>query len=269
MSIPVLEGRPFAAADSTEAPPVAIISKSMSKYWPNESPVGKRLIIYFGPPEGIHAEIVGVAGDVHSALDARPNDIIYMDFRQGRHVAQLDLVIRSDESTHVTAAAFGRAVRDAVASIDPNQPVYRVRSMRDLLSVSLATRRFLTLLLTLFAVLAGSLAAVGLYGVLAYSVQTRTREIGIRSALGAESRQVSAMVVRKALKWTVIGVATGIAGAFGLTRLISSLLYEVRTGDLSVYAVVSLLLVATAGLAAYIPARRAARIDPMVALRHE
>jgi predicted permease len=270
MGISLVEGRTFTVADRTDAPPVAIISQSMArKYWPNERATGKRLTIHFGPPEGIRAEIVGVAADVRSAFDAKPNDYIYMHYPQGRNVAQMDLVLRSDTRTKVSTAALGRAVRAAVASIDPDQPVYRIRTMDSMLSVSLATRRFQMLLLGLFAALAACLAAVGLYGVLAYSVQARTKEIGIRTALGANKGQVSALVLREALKLTAIGVVAGVMGALGLTRLLSNLLYGVRPTDSSIFMAVSLLLLAVAVAAGYIPARRAARIDPMIALRHE
>jgi putative ABC transport system permease protein len=271
MRIGLVEGRGFKETDRRGAPPVAIISQSMArKYWPNERAAGKRLSIHFGPPEGIRAEIIGVAADVRPALDSKPNDYIYMHYPQGYHVGQMDLVLRPVERSQINnAGALGRAVRAAVASIDADQPVYRIRTMSELLSISLATRRFQMMLLGIFAACAACLAAVGLFGVLAYSVQARTKEIGIRTALGATTDQVSAMVLKDALKLTATGVVAGAIGALGLTRFLSNLLYGIEATDSSVFIAVSLLLVAVAVSAAYFPARRAARIDPMIALRHE
>ncbi|HTS25294.1 MAG TPA: ABC transporter permease [Bryobacteraceae bacterium] len=270
MGISLLEGRTFSEADRIDAPPVAIISQSMAReYWPQERVLGKRLTIHFGPPEGIGAEIVGVAADVHGALDAAPVDDIYLHYPQGRYVGQMDLVLRPEPHSHMELSTLSSVVRAAVASIDPDQPVYRVHAMDDLLSVSLATRRFEMLLLAVFAALAGCLAAVGLYGVLAYSVQARTREIGIRTALGASHAQVSGMILREALQLAFTGVAGGVLGALALTRLLSNLLYGVRPTDAFTFASVALLLLAVAISAGYLPARKAARINPVIALRHE
>ena len=237
---------------------------------PTFTMVGKRLTVRFGPPEGIRAEIIGVAADVRSALDSRPNDIIYLHYPQGVYVAEMHLVLRADARSQAAGvSAFGRAVRAAVASLDPEQPVYRIRTMDEMLRVSLATRRFEMLLLGVFAAFAACLAAVGLYGVLAYSVQARTREIGIRTALGANHGQVLALVLGEALKLTAIGLVAGVLGALGLTRLLSTLLYGVQPTDPTTFGVVSLLLLAVAVAAGSIPARRPTRIDPMIALRHE
>ena len=260
MGIPLIAGRGFTEGDRTEAPAVAIVSESMArKYWPGEQAVGKRLHIHFGPPEGIHAEIVGVAADVRPAFDAQPGEYIYMNYPQGRFVGQMDLLLRP--------AVRPEAIRASLRSIDPDQPIYRIRTMADVLALSLATRRFQMTLLSIFAIFAAGLAAVGLYGVLAYSVEARTREIGIRTALGAEN--VSRMIVGEALKLACVGVAAGVAGALGLTRLLANLLFGVAPTDASTFAGVSLLLLAIAVVAGYLPARRAARIDPMVALREE
>ena len=265
MSIPLLAGRGFTDSDRTSAPAVAIVSQSMArKYWPDGRAVGQRVTLHFGPPEGIHAEIVGVAGDVRGALDARPNDDIYVHYPQGRSVNQMDLVLRSAGAGDAAAA-----VRSAIAAIDRDQPVYHIRSMESLVAVSLAARRFQMLLLALFAAFAGTLAAVGLYGLLAYTVQARTKEIGIRTALGATHGQVSAMVLRQALRMTATGVLAGVIGSFALTRLLAGLLYGVRPTDPLIFAAVSLLLLAVAAAAGYLPARRAARIDPMITLRHD
>jgi putative ABC transport system permease protein len=268
MGIPLLDGRTFSETDGTDAPKVAIVSRSLArKYWPGTRAVGQRMTVMFGPPGGIHAEVVGVAADVHPSLDAKAGEYIYLPYPQGQHVQQMDLVLRADGSR--PPAETVRAAREAVASIDSELPVYRIHTMEELMAASMATRRFQMLLLGLFAGLAGCLAAVGLYGVLAYSVQSRAREIGIRTALGATSGEVSRMVLREALRVTAIGIAAGIAGALGLTRLLANLLFQVRPTEASVFIVVSVLLLGVAAAAGSIPARRAARIDPMVALRQE
>ncbi len=269
LNIPIETGRALTDLDRANTPSVVVISASMQrKYWPNESAIGKHLAILFGPPGGIHAEIVGVAADVRSALDATPRDLIYMPYSQGRHVAQMDLVLRPHQAA-TNAASLARSVRALVAALDPDQPVYRVHAMAELLSLSLATRNFEMLVLAIFAGFAVCLAVVGLYGVLAYSVQARTKEIGIRTALGANQQQVSAIVLRYALRLTAIGLAAGVIGALVLTRLLLNLLYGIRPIDPPTFIAVSLLLLIVAIIAGYIPARRAARIDPLVALRHD
>ncbi|SPE41507.1 conserved membrane hypothetical protein [Candidatus Sulfopaludibacter sp. SbA3] len=271
MRIALTEGRAFRETDTADAPPVAIINVSMArKYGPHEPAVGSRLRIHFGPPEGILAEIVGVAADVRPAFDARPSDDIYLHYPQGRNIAGMDLVLRPDaRSQAASAGSIGRLARAAVAAVDPEQPVYRVRAMEEILRVSLATRKFEMLLLGVFAAFAAALAAIGLYGVLSYSVQARTREIGIRTALGANRTQVLALVLGEALRLAAAGLVAGFLGALALTRLLSSLLYGVQPTDRATFSVVSLLLLAVALASTWIPARKAARIHPMQALRHE
>ncbi len=270
MGIPLLSGRLFTRLDRTETPPVVIINERMARrYWPAETAVGKRLTIFFGPPGGIHAQIVGVVADVRSALDSFPADYIYMPYTQGRHVASMDLVLRTDPHTPLSAGSLGRAVRAAASAVDPDLPVYRIHTVEEIMSVSLATRAFEMLLLAVFAGFAACLSAVGLYGVLAYSVQARTSEIGIRTALGANPRRVFGQVLGEAAKLMSLGLAVGIAAALVLTRLLSGLLFGIHSTDLPTFAGVSLLLVLIALAAACIPASRAARVDPIVALRHE
>jgi putative ABC transport system permease protein len=267
MEIPLLQGRGFNESDKMDAPPVAIVSEAMARrYWPHESPIGKRLTALFGTPGGIHAEIVGLVSDVRSALDAKPLDTIYFHYPQGRDVSEIHLVVRSAAADTGTLA---RAVRGAAGALDPDQPVYRVRTMDEVLAATLATRSFQMFLLGSFAALAACLAAIGLYGVLAYQVQARTREIGIRTALGATNGQVFAAVLRDALKLIAIGLAAGLAGAFALTRVLTKMLFGVEPTDPATFALVSVLLLVVSLVAAYVPARRAARVDPLVALRYE
>jgi putative ABC transport system permease protein len=262
MRIPLLEGRPFTDSERMNSPDVAIVSQSLARhYWPGESPLGKRLDVHFGNPR-LRPQIVGVAADVHNALDGSPPELIYVPYRQGRHVTNMYLIIRGDPG-------LVNAVRAAIASIDPDQPVHTPRAFDEYLTLSLATRRFETSLLSGFAALASVLAAIGLYGLLAFTVQTRTREIGVRTALGADARQVFGLVVRDAMKLAAIGIAAGLAGAFALTRVLEQFLFGIRASDQATFAgsVAGVFLVALA--ASLIPARRAASVDPMKALRHE
>jgi predicted permease len=271
MEMTLIQGRDFNNMDRLDSLPVTVISQSMARrYWPNESPIGKRVIIHFGTPQGIRAEVIGVVSDVRAGLEENPKEYIYLPYPQGVDLTEMYLVLRSrarlsTDGTNVIA----NEVRDAVGLVDPEQPVYRVRRMEEILSESLATRSFQTILLASLAALAVCLAAIGLYGVLAHSVQMRTKEIGIRAALGASRAQVFGMVLREALGMTILGLIAGLVGAAALTRVLATLLYGVSSTDPLTLLVVccALLLVALASVC--IPARRAMRVDPMVALREE
>jgi putative ABC transport system permease protein len=269
MRIPIVQGRAIAEQDRLDAPDVTVISATMAAhYWPHENAIGKRLGVMFGRPNP-HPTIVGVAGDVHGALDDRPRDIIYLPYPQGRHVTDMYLVMRPRAGAAIDSGRLAAMVRAAAAAVDPNQPVYRVRTMEELMAASVAARYFEVLLLAVFAAAAMSLAAVGLYGVLAYAVQVRTREIGIRTALGASPRQMFRMVLADACRLAAIGVALGWVGALALTRSLAALLFEVKPGDQAAYVTVGALLFAASIVATYAPARRAMRVEPVVALRSE
>ncbi|HEU4597852.1 MAG TPA: ABC transporter permease [Pyrinomonadaceae bacterium] len=267
MSIPLVRGRYFTEQDGPDAPGVAILDETMArKYWPNEDPVGKRISFETGPDNNPRwREVVGIVGHVrHKDLEGESRVQYYVPLVQ-RPNPGIFLAVRTlGEPEALTAS-----VRGVIRELDRDLPVYKVTTMEQLVSDSMAQRRFSMLMLGIFAVVALLLASVGLYGVLAYSVTQRTREIGVRMALGAQTRDVLKMVVGQGMVLALAGVGVGLVGAFAVTRLMSSLLYGVTATDPLVFAAVALLLTAVAFLACYIPARRATRVDPMVALRYE
>jgi putative ABC transport system permease protein len=267
IGIPLLKGRYFSEQDGPEAPNVVIIDDTLaSKYWPGEEPVGKR-ITYNRDPKGerIWREVVGVVGAIkHRALDADYKGTMYAPHNQVSY-SSMFLVVRSASDP----AAMTSAVRGAVQSVDKDVPIYRINTMEKLISESVASKRFSMLLLGIFAAVALILAAIGLYGVMSYGVSQRTHEIGIRMALGAQARDVLRMVVRQGMLLAVIGMGAGLIGAFALTRVMQRLLFSVSATDPLTFIIVPLVLAAIAMLACYIPARRATRVDPMVALRYE
>ena len=263
MRIPLRKGRLFTAEDKQGAPRVLMINETMARrFWPNRDPIGKR--VGSGAPQD-WMTVVGVVGDVrHMSLAQEPDAEIFLPFAQNPQPA-MKLVMRTASDPLRSASAL----RQAVMEVDRDQPVSRVASMEQNLSNSVATKRFATTLLGIFATVALVLAIVGIYGVISFSVTRRQQEIGVRMALGARGGDVLRMVVGQGILLALIGVAIGLAAAFPLTRVIGSLLYGVRATDPAVYAGVALLLVAVAALASYLPARRAARMDPVVALRYE
>jgi putative ABC transport system permease protein len=264
MGIPLIKGRFFNDGDREGAPHAVIISETFARrFFTNEDPIGHRLTIDVGEPWT--GEIVGVVGNIrHFSLAEEPGREMYTNIAQTpRGMVNLVLRTASDPAT-VTSA-----VKTEVQALDRDLPVYSPKTMQERVSESAAAPRFRTLLLALFAALALVLAAVGIYGVISYSVTQRTHEIGIRMALGAGRRDILKMVVGRGVLLTMIGVGIGLAGAFILTRIMASLLFGVSATDPVTYTVVSVLLVAVAFLACYIPARRATKVDPMVALRYE
>jgi putative ABC transport system permease protein len=265
MGIPLLAGREFSEQDNARAPRVMLINETMArKFWPNANPIGQHVtMLDWGPP--LEGEIAGVVGDVKTnGLDEVTGPMIYWPNYQFSQLFN-SLVVRSDADPMSLVAA----VKSAVWSVDKNQTVSEIKSMDQVLADSLARRRLYMLLLGVFAAAALLLAAVGVYGVMAYSVSQRTHEIGIRLALGAERRDVLRLVLRQGMGVTMIGVALGLAAAFSLTRLMSSLLFGVSATDPLTFAAVAVLLFGIALVACYIPARRAMRVDPMVASRYE
>jgi len=260
---PLLKGRAFTEADNTNAPPVAIINESMAKqYWPGEDPLGQRLRIDTDDP---WMEIVGVVGDVkHFGLDTESRSEFYVPYLNDPWPF-MTAVVRTTGSPN----GLPDAMRNEVWAVDKEMPVSDIKTMEQLLSASIARRRFNMLLLGIFASVALLLAAVGIYGVISYSVTQRTHEMGIRMALGAKPSDVVKLVVGQGIALTLTGVGIGLAGAFALTRVLASLLFEVGTTDLATFVGISLLLTGVALGACFIPARRAAKVDPMVALRYE
>ncbi|MDQ3803637.1 MAG: ABC transporter permease [Acidobacteriota bacterium] len=267
MNIPLVRGRYFTEHDRAEGAQVAIIDETMArKYWPDEDPVGKRIFFEGTQQQPRWREVVGIVGHVkHKGLEGESRVQYYVPYDQRPTSAGLYLVVRTEGDPSALAAP----VRDAIRSVDRDMPVYRVTTMERLVADSLAQRRFAMFLFGVFAGLALVLAVVGLYGVMSYTVTQRTHEIGLRMALGAQARDILRMVVGHGMLLVAVGVGVGLFGAFALTRLMASLLYGVTATDPLVFAGIALLLAAVALLASYLPARRAMKVDPMVALRYE
>ena len=265
LGVPLVSGREFKPSDTLGAPKVAIINETMAKhFYGNTSPVGRRM--GFGRSNAIDIEIVGVARDLRTVqLNQNPVRFVYIPYRQDDSVTQLTYVV-SIQGNPDTAAA---AVRQAVQRLDPNLPIFDLKTMTAQVSESLYIQRMVAALSVTFGALATMLAAIGLYGVMSYAVARRTREIGIRMALGAERGKVMWLVLKEVAVLAAIGVAAGLAGAFYLTRQVQSQLFGLSPHDPAtlIGAVVLLLLVAL--VAGFVPARRATAIDPLVALKAE
>jgi putative ABC transport system permease protein len=273
--IPVLQGRDFSATDTAAAPLVVIINKAMAqRWWPNESPIGQRITFDFVPNEQPR-EVIGVVGDVRlSQAQKQPGPMVYLPHVQQaqrwqgpswNYRSAMFYILRTSGNPTGMAAA----IRSAVAEVDPSKPAGNIQTVEQNLRDQVGDRRIYMLLLTVFGAIAGLLAAVGIYGVMSYAVTQRTREIGIRMALGATSSSVMTLVVKQALILVFIGLILGIAGAFGLTRFLATELYGVTATDPATFVEVSVGLVMIALLASLIPTRRAVSVDPTVALRHE
>jgi predicted permease len=267
MNIPLIKGRFFDEADHDQAPGAVIINQALArKYFAGEEPLGRRLTMDDpSNPAASWVTVVGIVGDIkHRGLNTEAKPELYVTHAQNPE-RSMTLVARTASSPSAVASA----VRREIASLDKDLPVYNTRTMDQVISDSVAQQRLSTFLLGLFAALALTLTTVGIYGVISYTVAQRTHEIGVRMALGAQARDVLRLVVGQGMVMVLIGVGLGLAAAFGLTRLMSSLLYGVSATDPMIFVIVSLGLSLVALIACYVPARRATRVDPMTALRYE
>jgi putative ABC transport system permease protein len=261
MGVPLLQGRLLSDRDASGAPLVIMIDETLARqYWPNGNPIGRRMRLW-----GEFREVVGIVGQVHHyGLEKQPEPTIYAPYEQMPNKA-MALAVRTTMNTEGVV----RAVKQAVWSVDRGQPVFQIRSMDDYLSLADTAPRISTALLLVFAGISMLLAALGIHGVVSYGVAQRTREFGLRMALGSTPGQLKALVIRSGLKTALLGLAAGMAGAAALASALRALLYGVAPLDPTVMAAVAALLLTVALIANYVPARRATRIDPMVALHHE
>ena len=267
MGIPLVRGRVIEPSDNERAPHVVVVSEAFVKrFFPDGDAIGKRIRLGKLTAEFPWATIVGVVGDVRGfALEEPPLPTMYWPVAQIRATPSLAIVVR----TQGDPAALAASVRAAVAEIDPAQPIYEMQTLDQLVAKSLDQRRFTLTLMVVFGIVALVLSAIGIYGVMAFLVTQRTQEIGIRMALGARTIDVLKMIVGSGMFLASIGVILGLIGAFALTRLMASLLFGVSPTDLVTFGLVSSSLLVVAMLACYIPARRATKVDPLVALRYE
>jgi putative ABC transport system permease protein len=266
MSVPLVSGRFFTAQDQSNSAPVVIVNQALAqRYLPGQDPIGKRIRAIGND----WRTVVGVVGDVReSGVTRAAMAAIFLPITQAVYAPltqTMSLTIRADGEPE----ALISSVRSAVKEIDPAQPVFNVKTMEAVVADSVSDRRLNMLLLGIFAAVALILAVIGIYSVMSYTVSQHTREIGVRMALGARPIDVLKLVVGQGMSLTFVGIVIGVAGAFGLTRLMATLLYGVKATDPLTFAVVSAALVIVALLACYVPARRATRVDPLVALRNE
>jgi len=265
LEIPLKRGRLFTEQEVREKRNVVVINEALAKkYFPNEDPLGRRLTIALSP-QPVPTEIIGIVGDAkHTGLDQQTEPMSYWPIAQGPYPF-MTFVLR----TRGEPAAVAAAVRHVVQTLDPQQPIGEVRTLSSLVGDSIARQRFNTLLLAVFAVVALLLSAVGIYGVMSYGVAQRTHEVGIRTALGATAADILRLVLKQGMKLTLLGVAVGMLAAVTLTRLLKNLLFSVGATDPLTFVTLPLLLASVALLACYLPARRAAKVDLLVALRYE
>jgi putative ABC transport system permease protein len=266
MGIPLISGRFFDVSDTEKAPPVVIINEALARrYFGDEDPVNKRLKFVKPEQQGEWHTIIGIAENEKQdglGLEVKPE--IYRSHLQSAE-SEMTFVVRTASDPKMLIGP----VRDGIHSLDKDLPPYEIKTMSDVLYDSVARERFTTLLLATFAAVALILAAVGIYGVMSYTVAQRTHEIGVRMALGAQPGDVLKVVIKRGMTLALTGVAVGLMAAFGLTRVMSSLLFGVSATDPLTFALLGFLLAGVALMACYIPARRAMKVDPMIALRYE
>jgi putative ABC transport system permease protein len=265
MHIPLKLGRLFTEQEATEMRHVVVVNETFARQnLPGQDPIGKRVTINM-KDENVPSEIIGVVGDnKHMGLDTEVEPMAYWPHPELTK-SSMTLAIRTrGEPTSIAPAA-----RNVIRNLDPEQPVGEISTMNNLMAKSIARSRFNATLLAVFSLVALVMAAVGIYGVISYSVQLRTHEIGVRMALGAQRRDVLTLVVKRGIVLGLVGVAAGLIASFGLTRLIATLLFEVTATDTTVFAGVAGALFLVTLIACYIPARRATKVDPLVALRYE
>jgi len=266
MNIPLIAGRTFEPRDNMSAPPVAVVTQSFVRaYFPNENPIGQRITFGFPPDPGISREIIGIVGDVHDvSLGKDPGPMMYAAYAQSPFPGACIAV----QSTLAPVAVIS-SIRDSVAALDKDLPVTDIATMTEVLHDSTAQPRFRTTLIAIFAAIALILAATGIFGVISYSVQCRTNEIGIRVALGASAVSILNMVLSETLILAAIGLAVGLPVALASSHVLGHLLFGVSPADPTTLIVVSLTLALVAAAAGYVPARRATQVDPLIALRHD
>ncbi|MFZ0819665.1 MAG: ABC transporter permease [Candidatus Acidiferrales bacterium] len=270
IGLPLLAGRFISEQDTERGAPVVVINRAMAQqFFPGQSPIGQHFQLGALPENSVPwMEVVGVVGNVKQALTTEPQSEMYVPFRQVDALLPqffLSVVVRTDGNPK----ALSSALRDAVHQIDPGQPVVKMRTMEENISTSVVQPRFRATLLSVFSGLALVLAAIGIYGVIAYSVTQRTREIGIRMTLGADGPAVLRMILKQGVSLALLGVTLGLVGAFGLTRFLESFLFQVKAFDPLTFAGVAAVLISVSLAACWIPAQRATRVDPIVALRYE
>lgn len=263
LRIPVIEGREFSKVDRPNSPPVVVINRSSAhRFWGNQKPLGKRISTDNGKT---WIQVVGVVGDVkQNGLDRDATDEIYFPFAQAP-LLNANLVVK----TTVEPMSIARSIINLIYEVDPNQPAARIRSLEQVRSESMAVPRLTLSLLGLFAVIALAIAAAGIGGVMALNVSQRTHEIGVRMAIGAWPREIQRMVLGQGMILTSFGLVLGVLGALSLTRILHGLLFEVEPTDPPTFLAVAAMLAIAAAAASYFPARRAARVEPMTALRCE
>jgi putative ABC transport system permease protein len=265
MDISIVRGRAFTEQDKAGAIPVVIVNETLArKHWPGQDPIGKRIRFYDSLEEAPWMEVVGVVEDVKHELNLPVMPEYYLPHAQDAWNAMI-LVAR----TNVDPASLSGALRQQVWAIDKDQPVFDVKTMQEVRASSVAVYSFSSIMLAIFAGIALLLAAIGIYGVMAFAVTQRTQEIGIRMALGARTADVLKLVVKHGMKLALLGIVIGLAGSWALMRFIKKLLVGVEATDLLTFSLVSLCLLVAAFIACYLPARRATKVDPLIALRYE